>query len=70
MTDDFREQRLEALRAKLKAREGKPGLKANVGAIKEQIAELESGYSSYRGDDGRFVTLEHMTQNPETTERA
>ncbi len=33
---------LEALRAKLRAREGKPGFEANVAAIKARIAELEA----------------------------
>lgn len=32
---------LELLKAKLKAREGKPGFSANVEAIKARIAELE-----------------------------
>ncbi len=36
------EEELAALRAKLKARDGKPGFKANVEAIKAKIAELEA----------------------------
>ncbi len=34
-------QELADLKAKLKAREGKPGLAANVDAIKARIEELE-----------------------------
>lgn len=36
------EQRIEALKAKLKARQGKPGLEENVKAIEEEIARLEA----------------------------
>lgn len=36
------EARLEALRAKLKARDGKPGYGANVEAIRKEIARLEA----------------------------
>jgi hypothetical protein len=36
-----REQELAALRAKLAAREGRPGLTENVRAIKDRIADLE-----------------------------
>lgn len=35
------EQELSALRAKLAARQGKPGFAANVAAIRQRIAELE-----------------------------
>lgn len=35
------QEELAALKAKLRAREGKPGFKANVEAIKARIAELE-----------------------------
>lgn len=37
-----REEELEALKAKLQAREGKPGFAANVEALKARIAELEA----------------------------
>lgn len=40
MTDD---DRLAALKAKLAAREGKPGFEANVRELKEEIARLEAG---------------------------
>ncbi len=33
---------LESLRAKLRAREGKPGYEANIREIKERIAALEA----------------------------
>lgn len=69
MSEELRTARIEALQAKLKAREGKPGMAANVEAIKAQIAELETGHNLYRGGDGRFVDLEHMIQNPETSKR-
>jgi hypothetical protein len=36
-------ERLAQLRAMLAAREGKPGYKRNVEAIKAEIAKLESG---------------------------
>lgn len=36
-----REQEIADLKAKLRARKGKPGFKANVDAIKARIAELE-----------------------------
>jgi len=35
-------ERLADLKAKLKSREGKPGFKDNVAAIKAEIARLES----------------------------
>lgn len=65
-----REARLIDLRAKLKAREGKPGFKANVEAIKAQIADLESEDGFRDKESGEFVSLEHAIQNPESTERA
>lgn len=37
-----REEELAALRAKLKAREGKVGFKANAEQIRAKIAELEA----------------------------
>jgi hypothetical protein len=37
-----REEELAALKAKVKAREGKPGFKSNVADLKQRIAELES----------------------------
>lgn len=37
------EAELEALRAKVKAREGKAGFGENVRQMKERIAELEKG---------------------------
>jgi hypothetical protein len=37
-----REEEREALKAKLRAREGKPGFAANVEALKARIAELEA----------------------------
>lgn len=36
------EEEIKALRAKLRARDGKPGFKGNVSAIKERLAELEA----------------------------
>lgn len=41
MTDE-ESARLLALKAKLKAREGKPGWQGNVGDLKEEIARLEA----------------------------
>ncbi len=63
------EERLAALQAKLKQREGKPGFKANIAAIKAQIAELENPADHYRGANGQFVDVEHLIANPETTVR-
>lgn len=37
-----KDQELAALREKLAAREGRPGLSENVAAIKARIAELEA----------------------------
>jgi len=37
-----KEEELAALRAKLKAREGKQGYKQNVADIRKRIAELEN----------------------------
>lgn len=34
-------EELAALKAKMKAREGKPGFKTNVEALRKRIAELE-----------------------------
>jgi len=68
---DLRTERLAALKEMLAAREGQPGFEANVEAIKAQIAELESGETNYRsGATGRFVNLEHLIANPETTVRS
>lgn len=36
------DEELASLRAKLKARDGKPGFKANAAAIRDRIAELEA----------------------------
>jgi hypothetical protein len=69
MVEEIRASRLDALRAKLAAREGKPGFKDNVEAIKKQIAELEAE-ATYRDiASGQFVAVEYAIQNPETTER-
>jgi ribosomal protein L7Ae-like RNA K-turn-binding protein len=38
----MKEERLQALRDKLKARKGRPGLEENVKAIEEEIARLEA----------------------------
>lgn len=65
---DIRAERLTDLRAKLILREGKPGMAANVEAIKSQIADLEAE-ATYRDiATGQFVTVEYALQNPETTE--
>lgn len=37
-----RDEELAALKAKLSAREGRPGFKANVEALRERIAQLEA----------------------------
>lgn len=37
-----REEELAALKAKLRAREGRPGFKANVEEIRQRIAQLEA----------------------------
>ncbi len=63
------EERLADLKAKLKAREGQPGFKANAEAIRRQIAELENPAPHYRGANGRFVGISHLIANPETTKR-
>lgn len=67
---DFRADRIDTLKAKLKAREGKPGFKANVEMIKAQLAALEGNDGFRDKETGEFVTLEHATQNPESTVRA
>lgn len=63
---EVRESRIAALQVKLKARLGKPGMAANVEAIKKQIAELEAGLDYQHADTGQFVTVEFAIQNPET----
>ena len=40
--DDETQARLEALKSRLKAREGKPGYKQNVLDLKAEIARLEA----------------------------
>jgi uncharacterized small protein (DUF1192 family) len=61
---------IERLQAKLKAREGQPGFKANVEAIKAEIARLESLTYQYRDNaTGQFVTAEYALANPDTTHR-
>lgn len=37
-----REEQIEALRAKLRARKGRPGFEANAAEIEKRIAKLES----------------------------
>jgi len=63
------EERLADLNAKLKSREGKPGFKDNVEAIKAQIAELENPGTYRHGTTGRFVSISELIANPETTKR-
>ncbi len=62
-------ERLADLKAKLKARQGQPGFKANAAAIQRQIDELENPAPRYRGKSGRFVKIGHLIANPETTRR-
>jgi len=38
-----RDEEIAALEARLKAREGRPGFKANVEAIRKRLAELKEG---------------------------
>lgn len=55
------------LKAKLAAREGKPGFAANVEAIKAEIARLEAG--PWRDKvSGQFVTREYAEANPDKVE--
>lgn len=68
--DPIRAQRIEALKAKLKAREGKPGFKANVEMIREQLVALEAADGFRDKESGEFVSLEHAFLNPESVERA
>lgn len=63
---EIREERLLSLRLKLKAREGKPGMAANVEAIKKQIGELEASVDYHHAETGQFVSVEFAIQNPET----
>ena len=63
------EERLADLNAKLNLREGKPGFKDNVEAIKAQIAELENPGRYRHGTSGRFVSIAELIANPETTKR-
>lgn len=65
---DLRAERLEALKAKLKAREGNPGFTQNVAVLKAQVEMLASDATEWRDDvTGQFVDLEHLIANPETT---
>lgn len=66
--EELRQSRLTDLRAKLKAREGKPGFAANVEMIQAQIAALESDAAFRDVETGQFVSVETAIQNPETTE--
>ncbi len=63
-----RAARLTDLEAKLKAREGKPGMAANVAAIKSQIADLKANATYRDPATGLFVGVEFALQNPESTE--
>ncbi len=65
-TNEIREARLADLQVKLKAREGKPGMAANVEAIKKQMRELEAGVAYQHDGTGQFVSVEFAIQNPET----
>lgn len=65
---EIRAARLADLKAKLKLRDGKPGMAANVEAIKKQISDLEAEATYRDSTSGVFVSIEHALQNPETTE--
>lgn len=59
---------IDALKAKLKAREGKPGFAANVEALKAEIARQEALSILYRDNTtGQFVTAEYALAHPDTT---
>ena len=59
---------IDALRAKLKLREGKPGFAANVSALKITIGLLEGETFAFRDiASGQFVTTEYALANPDTT---
>ena len=61
---------IEALKAKLAARENQPGFAANVEALKAEIARLEALTFLYRDTGtGQFVSAEYAAANPETTRR-
>jgi hypothetical protein len=61
---------LEELRRKLAAREGKPGMSANVAAIKALIEEAEgTGYTYRDAATGHFVGKDYAEANPATTYR-
>lgn len=65
MADD-----LTDLKAKLRARKGKPGLAENVAEPERIIEEAESGGYIYReAAGGRFVTAEYAAAHPGTTIR-
>ncbi len=61
---------IEAMKAKLKARVGKPGFGANVAALEAEIGRQESLTYLYRDNEtGQFVTAEYALANPDTTRR-
>lgn len=62
--------RIDELQAKLKARQGKPGFKANVQAIEAEIASLEGHPFTFRDiETGQFVSTEYAQANPDITRK-
>ncbi|MES2904553.1 MAG: hypothetical protein V4696_10245 [Pseudomonadota bacterium] len=61
---------IDALKAKLKARYGRPGFNANALAIEATIARMEGNPFTFREiKSGEFVTTEYALANPDTTRR-
>ena len=65
---ELRAERIADLKDKLKAREGKPGMAANVETIKAQMAALEQEVAFRDKETGRFVSVAFAIQNPESVE--
>ncbi len=64
------EKRIAALKAKLAARKGQPGFKANAQAIEAEIARLEGNPFTFRDiTTGQFVSTAYALANPDTTRK-
>jgi hypothetical protein len=61
---------IDELRAKLKARKGRPGFQANVAALEQAIAVHENAGPFRDKDTGRFVSREYALANPDKVEIA
>lgn len=57
--------RIENLKAKLRARDGKPGYEKNCDEIREQIANLEKAHLEEQANDARLAAMREIVKEAE-----